>query len=434
MDRSRGTLAHILVTDLSDPEIVLGKLAARLLPVLGLVACTWPVMAISSLLGGIDPMALTMAFAVILAVALLGCSIALALSVWARKPHEVILATYTFWILVLMAWPVWFGLSRGGILAGPGHWLLVADPFYLAFAPYSVPGRVSPGEYVGFFAVTLGASGALVLVAIWRMRPVACRGSGDVGRTGTLGLIGRLSRFLPGPSLDGNPVLWREWHRSRPSTWMTILVVLLGGSTGLACVVGAIAVWRHGVFTFGPPGPAQMAGVIGYILQVVLGLLMLSAAAPLSMSEERQRGSLDVLVATPLSTGAIVLGKWWGTFRLVPLLAIGPGLMALALATAQRVAPPPPPGAATWEEVGLRYRLWGAGLVVATILAPRSGAHQHWAADRHLDQAAKPGHRRRRLRVRSRRHGVADSCHSCPANARRPRPTPCLTQPHRGRG
>ena len=37
----------MLVTDLSDPEIVLGKLAARLLPVLGLVACSWPVLAIS---------------------------------------------------------------------------------------------------------------------------------------------------------------------------------------------------------------------------------------------------------------------------------------------------------------------------------------------------------------------------------------------------
>jgi hypothetical protein len=30
VDRARGTLAHILATDLSDPEIVLGKLGARL--------------------------------------------------------------------------------------------------------------------------------------------------------------------------------------------------------------------------------------------------------------------------------------------------------------------------------------------------------------------------------------------------------------------
>ena len=111
LDRARGTLAHMLMTDLSDSEIVLGKLAARLLPVLGLVACTWPVMAISSLLGGIDPIALTLAFAIIVAVAVLGCSIALLFSVWARKSHEVILATYTVFILGILFWPIWYMLS-----------------------------------------------------------------------------------------------------------------------------------------------------------------------------------------------------------------------------------------------------------------------------------------------------------------------------------
>src|SRR5439155_8193946 len=124
LDRARGTLAHVLVTDLSDPEIVLGKLAARLLPVLGLVACSWPVLAISSLLGGIEPTALTMAFAVIIAVALLGCSMALALSVWARKPHEVALVVYTFWILVLLLWPLWLGLATGGLVGSPPPWSL----------------------------------------------------------------------------------------------------------------------------------------------------------------------------------------------------------------------------------------------------------------------------------------------------------------------
>ena len=29
----------------------------------------------------------------------------------------------------------------------------------------------------------------------------------------------RLVDYLPGPPLDGNPVLWREWHRKRPSRW-----------------------------------------------------------------------------------------------------------------------------------------------------------------------------------------------------------------------
>ena len=72
-----------------------------------------------------------------------------------------------------------------------------------------------------------------------------------------------------------------------------------------------------------------------YILHVIFGLLMLAAIAPTSMAEERQRGSLDLLAATALSTRDIVIGKWLGTFRLVWPMTIGPGLLALAMATAR---------------------------------------------------------------------------------------------------
>ena len=68
-------------------------------------------------------------------------------------------------------------------------------------------------------------------------------------------------------------------------------------------------------------------------LQVGAGLLLLSVSAATSLAEERQRGSLDVLMATPLSTRSIVLGKWWGAFRGVPPLTVLPVLLAAALAT-----------------------------------------------------------------------------------------------------
>ena len=54
-ERARGTLLDVLATDLSSAEVVLGKLAARLLPVLGTIAAALPVLAIMSLFGGIDP-------------------------------------------------------------------------------------------------------------------------------------------------------------------------------------------------------------------------------------------------------------------------------------------------------------------------------------------------------------------------------------------
>ncbi len=54
LDRARGTLAHVLATDLTSAEIVVGKLAARLVPVLGILFCTMPILALQSLLGGVD--------------------------------------------------------------------------------------------------------------------------------------------------------------------------------------------------------------------------------------------------------------------------------------------------------------------------------------------------------------------------------------------
>jgi ABC-type transport system involved in multi-copper enzyme maturation permease subunit len=372
IDRSRGTLAHMLATDLSDPEIVLGKLAARLLPVFGLVACSWPVLALSSLLGGIDPLAVTLAFAIILAVALLGCSMALALSVWARKPHEVVLVVYTFWALVLLLWPLWHALAWTKLVGPPPGWSLVADPYYLAFAPYSAPGRVDLWDYLGFFAVTSGAAVALALLAVWRMRPVARRATDEGRKKPRIGWGGRLSRWLPGPSLDGNPVLWREWHRSRPSRWTTILVVLVGGSTGAACAVGAVFALTQGLDLGARAEPLELiVGFYGAVLQLIFGLLMLATVAPTSMAEERQRGSLDLLAATTLSTPTIVLGKWLAMLRQIALLAIGPGLLGAALALAIRAPRAIPLGTPAWyyDEMSDGALLFGACLLITTILA-----------------------------------------------------------------
>jgi ABC-type transport system involved in multi-copper enzyme maturation permease subunit len=331
LDRSRGNLAHMLVTDLSDAEIVLGKLAARLLPVLGLVACSWPVMAISSLLGGIDPVALALAFAVILASALFGCTMALALSVWARKTHEVVMATYTVLGLLVLSYLFWSGLARSGAIPRPPAWLLNANPVYMAYVPYWFPGTTTWIEYAYFFGGSLGLSAAMALLAVWRMRPRTVHEMGRGSAVPGMGWLGRIVRVFPSPPLDRNPVLWREWHRSRPSPWMVLLVAGVLGSTTICCITGAVAMFRDGV----QPQPATIAkyaGVYGYMLQVIFGLLMFSAIAPMALAEERQRGSLDVLMTTPLSTRTIVLGKWWGTYRFIPLLTFGPALMAFAMA------------------------------------------------------------------------------------------------------
>jgi ABC-type transport system involved in multi-copper enzyme maturation permease subunit len=344
LDKARGTLSHVLVTDLSDSEIVLGKLVARLLPSLALVACTLPMMTLSSLLGGLDPDALFGAFLITLGVAVLGASLALAFSVWARKTHEVLLGTYAVWGLWLMIGPISSQLVGG--LVGLLRWLdrtlrlpvsrwldlfvtaLASleyfDPFRLAFRPYISPATAKFQDDVNFLIATFAISVVLVSVSIWKLRPAYIRSLGQsLERPKRLSSLARIERLwdvfdhLPGPSLDGNPVLWREWHLHRPSrlsriAWLLYIV--------LAASFSAIAFWT-------PVPSAYSAWVNG--MQVSIGILLLSVSASTSLAEERVRGSLDILLATPLSTFTILSGKWWGTFRLVVLLTVLPTAVAL---------------------------------------------------------------------------------------------------------
>src|SRR5262249_48077783 len=132
MDKARGNLTLLFSTDLTDAEIVLGKLAARLAPVLGLIACTAPVLALAPLFGGVDPALPTGAILVCLACAVFGCTLALTLSIWGRKTHEVLLATYAFGILYLLAAPMW-----AGFIPMLPRWAVAWLPGYLALLPYN---------------------------------------------------------------------------------------------------------------------------------------------------------------------------------------------------------------------------------------------------------------------------------------------------------
>jgi ABC-type Na+ efflux pump permease subunit len=329
IDRARGTLAHMLVTDLSSTEIVTGKLAARMVPVLGSLLCILPIPALGTLLGGIDPEPMAGSMLVALGAGAVGCAAALALSTWGTKTHEVLLATYALWALWLLALPMWWGYRQvhGGI--PPPRCLEAANPVWLVVAPYLWPGTVGLSEQITFLFASLLASLGLTVLAVSQLRRIALR-QGTRRRSGASPrqrswVVDRLRRLVPSPSLDANPVLWREWHRRRPSCWARTVWLLYAGMTiGLSLTL-------MGITPGGGVVRRQVASV-GNGFQAGIGLLLLSVSAATVLAEERVRGNLDILLATPLSTRSIVWGKWWGTFRAVPLLAICPGAVAAALA------------------------------------------------------------------------------------------------------
>ncbi|MFO0952196.1 MAG: ABC transporter permease subunit [Isosphaeraceae bacterium] len=354
LDKSRGNLTLLFATDLSNSEIVLGKLAARLVPVLGLILCAAPVLSIATLFGGIDPVGLAGALLVILSCAVFGCSLALTLSIWGKKTHEVLLATYAFGILYLLAAPIVAGIRA---MLPPGWWtpwlptftdLLRYHPVFLILAAgFGGPPGMAPVTFetqATFFALGTGASILLIGASAWRIRTVVIRQEGR-GATRRLTWPGWLpgSNAFPGLSLDGNPVLWRECQRKRPSGWG----LAVWGAYFLIC--GLFSVYSISEMAGGSRWGLEL-GVVVNCMQVGCGLLLLSVSAATSLAEERQRGSLDVLLATPLPTRSIVWGKWWGSFRAVPMLVMLPGLVT----TAQSMH---------------SGHVWGPALMTALILA-----------------------------------------------------------------
>lgn len=319
LDRASGTLLHIFATDLTGREVVLGKLAARLLPIWMLLACALPVAALATMLGGIDPAALGWSVAIAASLAWLGGTLGLLLSVWAGKPHEVIAVVYLAWAAWLLPWPTMM-LRFGG---SPGaDWLEVTNPFYLAHAPYNHPGEIGMTEPALFCLGCALIGAACAAIAMARVRAVTCRSPAGRARRAARpgGAWNRLATPIGragGPQLDANPVRWREWHRERPSRWTR---VAWGGFTA-ACLAAAGCLAGGMAGGLGGRSALLIGGIMGVL--ATLGLLLVSTATAAVLAEERTRGSLDVLLCTPLSTREILVGKWWGAFRRVPWVAVG---------------------------------------------------------------------------------------------------------------
>ena len=331
LDKARGTMLHLLVTDLSAAEIVFGKLAARLLPLFGLVLASVPVLSLCLWLGGIDPEAMLVAYAVTVGTAVLGSALAFLLSVWGRKTHEVLLVTYLFEVLFLLAYPITIGLDGLWKRTWLSPYFAWANPFQLAFSPYLFRGATDPTDLTIFLSFCFGVGAACALLSVATIRRMTVRQTSRPQR--------RRRRLLPWlrrprwltPRLDTNPVFWREWHRQRPSRWVRIVwaVYAVVAVVGTAVVV-YLAIIRASRGEF---------GAIISAFQVCIGLLLASVAAVTSLSEERVHGSLDVLLATPLPTWSIIWGKWRGAFRIVPWLAVLPAInVALSITPGN---PPP---------------------------------------------------------------------------------------------
>ena len=138
-DRERGILDHLFTTTLSSGEIVVGKLAIRLIHLLFVVLAGLPVLAAATIMGGIAPASLAAVFLTTLSTLVTVSAMRLLLSVWSARVRPAVASAYliTFGLLLLplalQSWrnsSSWFQVFHDRWLTGFRQLLVQANPFW----------------------------------------------------------------------------------------------------------------------------------------------------------------------------------------------------------------------------------------------------------------------------------------------------------------
>ena len=135
-EKDRRTLILLLLTNLSNCELVLGKLLASLLGVLVMLAAGLPVFLLTALLGGVSYGQIGRVMAVTLATVLCCGSLGSTLALWREKTFQTLAMT----VLVLVLWlaagealaagalgETVFGLPARTLAAGLSPWQAILE-------------------------------------------------------------------------------------------------------------------------------------------------------------------------------------------------------------------------------------------------------------------------------------------------------------------
>jgi ABC-type transport system involved in multi-copper enzyme maturation permease subunit len=310
-EKERGALGLLLTTRMSSREIVLGRLVGKLSQVAVLALAFVPMLVWFAALAGLRAPAFAMLLVLPAAVAFGVGGIAIAASSLSRRGRDALLVVYLLDVLMLCS-----PLVSAALPATPVADIVnVLSPFGCVLA-LAWEERVGPA--LGTVAIWSGFGLLGTVLAAWRLRP-ACLGADADSRRNA----GRKVRRWRIPPVDERrPVLWKELYIERAGNlgrfgrWLGLFIVLalVIGSTFLAlqsCWYLFIRFDDGQVSRLAYDMSQWIGGRTSFwvvcLIQWAIGL-----RAAVAISSERERGTWDALLTSPLQGGAIVLGKLWG--------------------------------------------------------------------------------------------------------------------------
>ncbi len=345
-ESSPRTWEVLLTTPLTAVQIVLGNLCGRLFFVVALLAASLPLFALTQYFGGVPGSSIFLSYLIAASAALLVGAIAIALAVSRVAGKRAVFVFYVAvvsYLAVTIAFDAFLRQSRGS----PGVTVVTAlNPFLTLRAllnPSTYP-KAPAGSQVGIFAWLLESPVRTWCVGSSLLSVVFMLGSTLTVRAGGLQTLaagsGRVpwyrkifgfgaagAEHRPPRSVWHNPIAWREGAARNATLGKTIArwsFVAMGGVFGAVLVV----LYHAGNLTHSSFQLA-MAATVGAELAVIT--LVAINTAGTAISREREDGTLDLLLTTPITASAYLWGKLRGLVAyLLPLLAVPLGTLLIA--------------------------------------------------------------------------------------------------------
>ncbi len=330
LEKDRKTFELLLLTNLSNFELVVGKLLAGMLTVLVVCAATLPLLLILALLGGVSTEQILRITAVTLTSAFVAGSLGSTIALWREKTFQALAMTALVIVLWLIAWEVVAASGPSSSLIGQRarFWAIAMSPWQavqeaarpIFKQPISNPWMHDP--VLVFLGTSTVAAVLLNFIAIVRVRVWNPRqdlipqvetapteqvsSPADSSERSAAAIHGAGGKTR---EVWDNPVLWREIR-----TWAygkrVVVIRLAYWALFLACAAVLFAQLPSGASV----ERAIPAEAKPFVTLTVVGLILLNALAVTSLTNERDSRALDLLRVTDLSPKEIVLGKLGGSF------------------------------------------------------------------------------------------------------------------------
>ena len=329
----------LLTTPLGNLQIVLGNLFGRLFFILALLFSTLPLFVLTQFFGGVPGNSIMTSYAIAASSALIVATTAVTLSVTRSGGKRAVLVFYAAVVMYLFATysidaylrthaaiGVGTGSTRTTLLTAFNPFLALESALnsnnYVPYAQSDVPFPPLSPFYTTpaatFCVVCVSLSFAMIVWSTMRLRVIGTRGAHTVWWRVMMGM-GAAGGTRESRRVGANPIAWRERMLRTQS---------VGGLFGRwiflafgACVGFVLCgLHRQGTINASEMRIALLGVVGAEIVVVLLTAVSLSATA---VSREREDGTLDILLTTPIQPGPYLSGKLTGIVQfLIPMLAV----------------------------------------------------------------------------------------------------------------